>query len=345
MQEPQKILLIRLSSIGDILLTTPLLRLLHRRFPQAQIDFVVKEQFRDLLRCDPAIGTLYTLASRAGFSGLTALRAELHAQNYDLVVDVHNNWRSRFLCLGLKGGRVVRYRKYAWQRFLLIRAKIDKYPGEIPVHRRYLDTVRDWGIADDGQGLQIALDPTDRQQAQLVLQQNGYRLDELQLGFAPGAGMPTKIWPAEYFALLAERCLRQANVRIWLFGNQADRDAAERICRVHPDRIVDMTGKFTLMQTSCALAAMQGLVCNDSGLMHLATAVKCPVLAIFGPTTRQFGFYPQGSQVKVIEHEHLDCRPCSAYGSKRCPRNHFRCMREIDPLRVYEMVEPFFHLI
>ncbi|MBN1542768.1 lipopolysaccharide heptosyltransferase II [candidate division KSB1 bacterium] len=336
MPDPHKILVIRLSSIGDILLTTPLLRLLRRRFPQARIDFVVKEGFADLLRCHPAITSLIRFAPRGGLNGLVALRQELRKTNYDLVIDIHKNWRSRFMTLGFPREAVLRYRKYACQRVLLIWAKINCYPAVIPVHRRYLDALKKYGIADDGEGLEMALNPQTQQEMQVWLERNGYRAEEMNIGLAPGAGKTTKRWPAESFARLARLLMRRPDVRIWILGDRDDQTAADQIVRENPARVVDATGRLSLMQSACAIAAMNGLICNDSGLMHLATAVRCPVVAVFGPTTREFGFYPQGERCTVVEHKNLGCRPCSAYGSKRCPRRHFRCMKEIASEQVYE---------
>ena len=330
--EPQKILVIRLSSIGDILLTTPLLRLLRRRFPAARIDFVIKSRFAELLRNNPHLNEVIALETESGFESLREVHRRIRATGYDLVVDIHQNFRSRYLRLGLGCVRVVRHDKQRLRRFLLIKANLNLYDEIVPMHQRYIRALRPWGLQDDGLGLEFYLDPPAERQIGLRFAE---RPEERQLvAMAPGAGFATKRWPAVHYQETARRLQQECGVDILLLGNKADREITGPIAAAAGRGLYDWAGTLSLQQSAAALAHCQLLITNDTGLMHLACALKVPVIAIFGPTTRELGFFPVGPGAEVIEEESLDCRPCSHMGGHRCPRGHFRCMLDITPERV-----------
>lgn len=331
---PKKILVIRLSSIGDILLTTPLLRILRRRFPEARIDYVIKSRFAELLRHNPHINELLVLDTETGQEGLQALRRRISLNHYDLVIDIHKNFRSHYLRFALPGVRVVTHSKQQLRRFLLVHFRLNLYRRIVPVYQRYIRALAAWGLGDDGLGLELHVDPqAERQMALRLAERPGARL---LVGLAPGAGFATKRWPAEYYQEIARRLKREYNADILLLGNKADREVTGAIAAESGTGVYDWAGTLTLQQSAAALAHCHLLICNDTGLMHMACALKVPVLALFGPTTREFGFFPVGRRVEVIEHADLSCRPCSHLGGPHCPKGHFRCMREILPEMVME---------
>ncbi len=335
--EPRKILVIRLSSIGDILLTTPLLRLLKKRFPQSEIGFVIKKQFVDLIRTNRNVDRILSFDSSAGFSDLRRIKREIRELGYDLVIDIHKNFRSCYLRSGLLKAKVVGYSKYRLRRFLLIKLGWNLYGKVVPVHRRYLTSVADLGIRDDGAGLEFFLDLAINEKVAAELRRRGLRANSLTIGLAPGAGFATKRWLPEYYAEVARRMVAEKSAQILILGGENDYAVAREIAGLIGKPVVDVSGQFSLMESACALARCDLLITNDTGLMHLATALHIRTVAVFGPTTKEFGFFPVGGMARVAENLTLNCRPCSPMGSKRCPKGHFRCMKDLPPGRIYQL--------
>lgn len=338
---PNRILILRLSSIGDILLASPLVRVLRQRFPQAQIDFVIKAQFIDLVRSNPHLDTVLTLDTKEGRRGLTELKNTLRSRSYDLIVDIHNNFRTAYL-RRISGTSVVTLKKYKLQRFLLVRLGLDFYRRIVPVYQRYMDSVAALQVQDDGGGLEFFVTSDSSARAAAVLASLGLQPDKLTIGMAPGAGFMTKRWPSEYFIETAKKLVTRFEAQIILLGNQKETDICAAIEKGVGESVVNAAGKFSLMESAAALDVCDLLICNDTGLMHLATALKKPVIAIFGPTTRQLGFFPVGKNCRVIENINLICRPCTHIGRKHCPKKHFKCMKDILPMQVFQAVDELF---
>jgi len=335
---PKRILIIRLSSIGDIILATPVPRILKNKFPAAELDFIVKKQFAPLLQDNPYIDHILSLDTGNGRSELARLKNQLLARNYDLVVDIHNNFRSHLLKTGLPGIKVT-YKKYAFRRFLLVKFGWNLYRSVIPVTRRYLDSLATFGISDDGLGPQLFIDPATLQRMDKLLQEKGLYTTRPVICMAPGAGYFTKRWPVEYFTQLAERCIKELNAQIVLLGSAQDQQLTRQIT-VHlaDNAALDLAGSLEIMETAGVLNRADLVVSNDSGLMHLAAALKKKTVAVFGSTTRELGFFPDNPLARVMENNALPCRPCSHIGRKKCPKQHFKCMRDILPDTVFQAV-------
>ncbi len=337
--EPKAILLIRLSAIGDIILTTPLIRVLRKRFPSARIDFITKAKYADLLRFHPALSQIYEFPDHGGFAELKTARRWIAAQGYDVILDLHRNLRSYVLTWRQLRGPIPRMSKYAFRRFLLVKFGINRYREVVPVYRRYLNVAGHLGVGDDGRGSEIFI-PRD------VLQRINARLRESALpegrffALAPGAGFATKRWPIEYFIDLG-RNLSKNNRVFCILGAQQDRRLADQIRQVLPEAL-DFTGRLTLLESAAVLSQARALITNDTGLMHMAEAVKTPVVALFGSTTRELGFFPMLPESVVIENPEIRCRPCSHIGRHQCPKGHFLCMRSLKPERVFRVLKESF---
>ncbi|HPN36048.1 MAG TPA: glycosyltransferase family 9 protein [bacterium] len=341
-EDPRKILVIRLSSIGDILLTSPLLRSLRRRFPQAQIDFCLKERYADLVKGHPYLRRRMILAAPYGWSELCRMRRLIRAEKYDLIVDVHRNLRSLFL--RDRRARIASYAKHYWKRWLLVHAGVNRYQEVVPVYRRYLAGLAPWGVQPDGQGLEFFLFEEDKAVARSRLAEFGLDPSVRRIGFAVGAGHATKQWPAEQFIALAglfgESLAGRTAPRIFLYGDDRDRTVAGRIATAIGSAAIDLSGALNLRETAAMIAAMDLMVTNDSGLMHLAVALGIKTVSIFGCTTRELGFFPDAPFSRVVENTGLACRPCTAMGRRRCPKGHFRCMTEVTPEQVAAAAMP-----
>jgi len=338
--EPKKILVIRLSSMGDILLTTPLLRVLRKRFPNAKIDFVVKNRFLDLLRTNPHIDQIYSFDETIGFADLRRIKHELGGIGYDIVIDIHKNFRSGYLRCCLGGAKILKYSKYRIRRFILIKLGLNLFRQIIPVHQRYIASATSLNLKDDGQGLELLLDQAVISKSDTLLKQMGFRGDHPVVGITPGAGFNTKRWLSERFTDVARRLVDEDNAEILLFGDAREREITTPIAKAIGSSVIDLGGQLTLMETACAMAHCDVVLCNDTGLMHLASALGKKIVAIFGPTTKELGFFPLAPNSQVIQVD-LKCRPCSHVGSRKCPKGHFRCMRDITVDSVYEAVRDY----
>jgi heptosyltransferase-2 len=339
---PQKILIIRLSAIGDILLATPLLRALRTQFPEARLDFVVKAEFADVLRYHPAIATLYELNTKNGLPELQTLGRRLREMRYEVIFDIHKNFRSRYLAYAAKPQKLFQYRKHIFRRWLLVHTKINLMRRVPPIYQRYLAAAMPLGIPPlpplaGGRWLELFWREQEEREADFAI------LREARLpliGLAPGAGYFTKRWPAEYFGQLAANLIRR-NRQVVILGGAQEIALAQQIEKTvesmtgRREKIINLTGALSLLGSAAVIKRCQLLVANDSGLMHVAEAVGTPLLAIFGSTTAELGFSPQSPSSRVIENVGLSCRPCSHLGYAQCPRGHFRCMREILPDKVW----------
>jgi len=333
-----KTLIIRLSSIGDIILASPLIRVLHRKFPDAQIDFAVKMEFAELLECHPFINTLYRIDTKLGFAGLKTIKEKMKTVGYDLVIDIHNNFRSMYLRSGL-GARVVTVDKRQFERFLLTKFKINRYNGIIPVAERYIETVKEFGVENDGEGLEVFVPPEIIEKVSERLKSLRFKSSpdenrvltarEKLIGFCPGAKHSTKMWLKENFVQLGNLLKEKYNARVILFGGSEDVTLCSEIFRGITTKVINLAGELPLLEIAAVMDLCDVVVTNDTGLMHLAAARKRKVVAIFGPTVQEFGFFPYGTENVVIERRGLECRPCTHIGSAKCPKGHFKCMREI----------------
>lgn len=327
-------LVIRLSSIGDIVLSTPLLRALRTRFPDARIDYLVREEYADLVRWNPHLSATLTFPRNGGARELLDLRRRLRASGYDLLIDIHDSIRSRILTAGFPA---VRIRKRKLARFLLIHARRNWYHrlgGSPPVTERYLETVRHLGVHDDGGGPDLAVPPAAGERARRLYGEAGLAEMTPLVGLAPGARHATKRWPPERFAGAGGDLARSLGGAVALFGSAAERPVADAVRRTLAERhpalpIVDAVGMLSLADTAAALDRCAVVLTNDSGLLHMASARRRPVVAVFGSTVRAFGFAPRGPHSRVVEAAGVECRPCSHIGRDRCPKGHFRCMLDI----------------
>ncbi len=317
----KKILIIRLSSIGDILLTTPLVRSIRKTYPGIQIDFLVKEEFSELVQNNSCITNLYKY--RRADSEKQSLIDSLISANYELVIDLQNNFRSKKIVRSL-GRPVYKLKKNNFKKFLLVHFKINTLVPTAKIPERYADAAQ---IRLDDDGLEFFTDyPADS------------RLNpgENYIGFCPGAKHFTKRWPQEYFVELG-KYLESTGHKILLFGGPDEAAAAEEIAK-HLKSAINLC--FTsISQTASGMKVCKAIYTNDSGLMHLAAALKIPVIAFFGSTVKEFGFFPYKAKSAELEVENLSCRPCTHIGRATCPKKHFKCMREIKPELAFRSLE------
>lgn len=333
---PPDILIVRLSAIGDILLTTPLVRALRLRHPQAEITFVTRPSYRPLLEHNPRISRVVGWEPREGSRALAeALGGPGALKRFTHRLDLQDNLRTRRLRWRL-GGRWRTYPHHRVARSLLIRTRKNRYRDRRPVPERYFDAARGLDVAPDGGTLEIFLARGSIDTAERFLQ----TLTRQVMAVAPGASQRTKRWPIHHWIALSRRLIEQGN-DVVVLGGDMDRETADAmVSAIGPaedsgtGRIASAAG-LDLPATAALLRKCRALVAGDTGQMHLATAVGTPVVALFGPTVEAFGFFPYRAKATVLQLD-LACRPCSAQGSPACPLKHHRCLQDLQPDLVLE---------
>jgi len=328
-EDSPKILIIRLSSIGDILLTTPFIRQVRKNFPNAQIDYIIKTEFMELIQDNPHIDNLIDYDINKGIDGLKNVKENVKREKYNIIFDLHNNFRSNYIKRGCRAEINKTIVKNKITQFLFVNFKLNRYKTIIPIPEKYLNVGKPAGVVDDDQGLEMYWNEKTEKKSYEILPQYKHISGTDYFSVAPGAGLFTKAWPIEYFDRLTENILFKYKKPIVVLGSDSEKNLGSILSK--RENVIDLTGKLTLKQTSFVISKSMVLISNDSGLMHVATAVNIPVLAIFGSTTKELGFFPYRSKSIVVENKNLDCRPCSHIGRNKCPKKHFKCMIELSP--------------
>lgn len=340
MSEPAKILIIRLSSIGDILLSTPLIRVLRKRFPSSRIDYLTGVDFQELIQFNSNIDRVFIFDRSTGFRGLRDLRRKLLPERYDLVIDIHDSLRSKYLRSQIGAKRFVTINKRILKRIILIKLKWNLYKNIVSVEDKYIETIRAFGGKNDGEGLEIYIGENAKSKIDQLLREANFNLNRPVLGLSPSAKHFTKRWLPERFVKVAMQFVTEQKGKVVIFGGPEDHTLCNDIVsdiseKLGKSVVFDFSGKLSLLETAAAIDYCDLVLTNDTGLMHLARARKKRIVALFGPTVKEFGFFPQEENSVVIETLGLSCRPCSHIGSPKCPKGHFRCMKDIDAHLVY----------
>lgn len=318
-----KILIIRLSSLGDILLTTPFIRAIKSQFPDIKIDMLLREEYADVVKLNPYLNKKFLF--KKDDKSNNVLIEQLKNTNYELVIDLQNNLRSKKIVSSLKT-KSVKFDKRSFDKFLLVNFKINKLKEALQIPVRYSNTIQDLKL--DKGGLDLF---TDKSANEELIGKNNL------IGFCPGARHFTKRWLKEYFVELGNK-LTQDGYTIVLFGGRIDKEICEEINKAIPGSI-NLANDDDLLQTVADMKLCKVVVCNDSGLMHTATATGTKVIAIFGSTVKEFGFAPYNCNNLILENNSLTCRPCSHIGRSNCPKKHFDCIKSIKPDFVFEKIQ------
>jgi heptosyltransferase-2 len=351
MNRPYKrILVIRFSSVGDILLTTPVLRALKRWDQGAELHFAVKSEYALLLRENPNVDEIIQLDTELGISGFLKYALGLRGK-YDLLVDLHRSIRS-LIIRRLTGARMnLKYPKGVISRSLMIRTGWKAIAMKEPIPERYLKALEPLEITQDERGIDFPIPETIQESvlasiveeaASINISKDFKRKQEHDsyLALAPGARWATKRWLPERFAEVSDTLAEKYNLIPVLIGHSDEKSVSRAVKERMKYTAIDFTGKLDLLETGAVLKIARLLICNDSGMMHMAGALSTPIVAIFGPTTRELGFYPYRTRFEVADTD-ISCRPCHHIGSNQCPKGHHQCMTDVDVVDVIEFAERF----
>jgi ADP-heptose:LPS heptosyltransferase len=313
-----KILIIRFSSIGDIVWTTAAIRLLKTQLKDVELHFCTKKQYQEILAYNPHLDKIHLLGDK-----LMSLIKDLQKENFDYIIDLHSNVRSRIIKFYLQK-KAYTYKKYSWARWWLVKAKQNFVPQK-HIAEWYLDALKPLGIKDDSKGLEYYLAPQDQVNWQDLPQ-------EFQQGFAAfviGASEFTKKLP---FEKMIELC-QKIDQPIVLVGGKEDAEEGEKLASHFKNQpaipIFNACGKYRINQSAFLIQQAEVVFGHDTGLTHIAAAFKKKVFGIYGGTLSQY-LYPYGTDYQIFEVNNLACRPCAKAGRKNCPQGHFKCMREIE---------------
>ncbi|MDX1477620.1 MAG: glycosyltransferase family 9 protein [Saprospiraceae bacterium] len=321
---PSKVLVVRFSAIGDMVLTTPVVRCLKQQ-RGAEIHYLTKRTFASVLAGNPCIDQLITIDKSVREVG-----EQLRAVQYDHVIDLHHNLRS-LQVKRLVGAPSSSFPKLNVEKWLLVNFKVDRMP-DLHIVERYFKTVERLGVTYDGQGLDFYIDAAARAEAAPLMPAGPY------IAMAIGAGLRTKCLEPDQMVTLA----RQIDLPVILLGGPQDRKVGEHIAGLCP-RATNLAGKVSIGASAAVVDGASLLITPDTGLMHIAAALNTPVISVWGNTVPAFGmtpFYADHSNVPqaVIEVPGLPCRPCSKIGYDTCPRGHFRCIRQLPLDRIVNLV-------
>lgn len=315
-----KILIIRFSSIGDIVLTTPVIRCLKEQLMDCEIHYLTKVSFKGLIQNNPFIDKVFLLEDN-----LKQIITQLKWEDYDEVIDLHHNLRTWKIKRKLKVKNTYSFDKLNYQKWLLTKFKINRLP-KIHIVDRYLATVTHLGVKNDGKGLDYFIPKEDILPKSIFPEycQNGY------VGLVIGASYETKKLPINK---LKDLC-HQIEKPIVLLGGKEDIKIGEELAYLYPNKIWNTCGNFNLNQSAYLVKMADFIISNDTGLMHIAAAFHKKIISIWGNTVPEFGMNPYYGDQKVYAFESqvadLKCRPCSKIGHHSCPKKHFKCMMKQD---------------
>jgi len=321
--KPTKILVIRFSSIGDIILTTPVLAEMKKQYPDTDIDFLVMDTFKEAIEGNRCINRLILFNKEAnkGISGIYNFSKILKSQQYDLVVDLHAKLRSILLCLFL-GVKTLRYRKRSWWKGLGVKSRIIRYHVDDTIVKNYFHPLKDMGIRYQRESLSFDFTRTDLEK---VIPYRQFII------MAPGAANETKKWPGEYFLELGNRL----SGTLILIGGNSEWGQLEKIKKGIGERCINLAGKLTLKESGALISRADYVLANDSGPFHITRGVGTKVFVIFGPTDPNMFEYDDNA---ILIYQNEKCAPCSLHGDTICPKGHFHCMKKLTPEIVHDKI-------
>ncbi|UTW64136.1 glycosyltransferase family 9 protein [bacterium SCSIO 12741] len=315
-----KILIIRFSSIGDIVLTTPVIRAAKKQIENAEVHLLTKKAFLPVVEANPYLDKIHVINSK-----VSEVMPDLKKENFDFVADLHNNLRSSRVKRGLRV-ESASFPKLNWEKWLLVNFKKNRMP-DLHIVERYIYTLARFGVTADGEGLDYFIPDEEKVDLKKALPdsfQKGY------LAWVIGGSYYTKMMPVDKVLSIA----RKIKQPIVLLGGPEDRENGKEIRMRMGDQVYNACGEFSINASASLVEQASAVITNDTGLMHVAAAFNRPVLSVWGNTTPDLGMYPympgKEGLSKIMQIEDLSCRPCSKLGHKKCPKKHFYCMRLLD---------------
>lgn len=324
----KKILVIRFSSIGDIVLTSPVVRCIKQQIPGVEVHYLTKKAFLPIAQAIGNTDKIYSIEK-----DVKEVIDDLKKEGYDFIVDLHHNLRSAQVKSALKK-KSAAFPKLNIEKWLLVNLKINKMPG-IHIVDRYFDAVQSLGVKNDGLGLEYHI-PSEEEidvtaQNFEPLLKNGY------IGFVIGANHFTKQLPTHKIISICKKL----DMPVVLLGGKGDEAKAQEIEKAVGTKIYNACGKYSIHGSASLVRQAKKIITHDTGLMHIAAAFMKDIISVWGNTIPEFGMYAYmpGANSHIMEVKGLSCRPCSKIGFKACPKKHFKCMEQIDEEKVIKFIK------
>ena len=313
----KKVLIVRFSSIGDIVLTTPIIRCVQKQL-NAEVHFLTKTKFKNILQHNPYISKLYSIEGK-----LSEVIDELTEENYDYIIDLHKNLRTQELKLRL-GIKSYTYNKLNIEKWVRVNLKINRLP-EKHIVDRYFEGISALNVTNDGRGLDHFTSPSEQEESDAIIGAiQHYNVLVL------GANYYTKRIPTT----LSEQIIRKSEYPIILLGGKDVSVEANKLANLYPRETINLVGKTSLAVSSGIIRRANEIHTGDTGLMHIAAAYKKKIHTYWGNTIPDFGMYAYLPPIAKdrVDHQvaNLSCRPCSKLGYDKCPKGHFKCMLDIE---------------
>lgn len=312
-----KVLIVRFSSIGDIVLTSPVVRAMKDQFPQWELHYLTKRKFNSIVELNPNISKVYTIEE-----SIDEVIKELKLEKYDHILDLHHNIRTASLISKLNAPSST-FRKLNVKKWLLVNLKVDRLP-KIHIVDRYFEAAERLGVRNDMRAGEFYIGDSNHVnvQSKFGLTPKNY------IAVAIGAQFNTKRMPAE----LLVKILKDVNKPIIILGGPTDVDLAAEIVSLGISDLINAVGELSIQESASVIQQAAKLLTNDTGMMHIGACLDTEIVSVWGNTVPELGMYPYypGQEEKYSIHEvkNLGCRPCSKIGYAKCPKGHFKCMMD-----------------
>ena len=329
-----RILIIHTAFIGDIVLSTPLIKKIKDTYPDSDITYVTTPSGEAILKNNPHLNNIIVYDKRGehkGISGVWQLGKRLRYENFNMVITPHRYLRSSILSWLSRSPIRKGYDIASGSCLFTEKIKYDRTKHEV-------DKLLSFVAPENKKRYEIELYPGEKEKMKGDnLWKENLLEDKKVVVLAPGSKWFTKQWPVEYFNKLAKSLKKLSNVRLIVVGGKDEINLP-----IEKENIIDMRGKTSLLELADILSRADVVVTNDSSPIHIASAFKKPrIFALFGPTIEKFGFFPWSLNSKVFQVDGLKCRPCGIHGGKSCPEKHFKCMRDILPEEVFNEIKEY----
>mgnify|MGYP000656386034 CR=1 FL=1 len=311
----KKFLIIRFSSIGDIVLTTPVVRCLRKKYPNAQIHYLTKVAFAPIVQANPNIDKVFAIEKST-----KSVVEKLKKEGYHHIIDLHKNLRSKKVIMAL-GVKATSFPKLNVEKFLMVKFKMNRLP-KIHIVDRYFEAVKSLGVNNDKEGLDFFIPEQEKIAAKnLPPQYNALVI---------GAAHKTKSLTTPQLIKIAKESI----LPVLLIGGKKETEIANEITKVVGENAINTCGEYNLYQSASVIQQASCVITPDTGMMHIASAFNKKIISVWGNTIPAFGMYPympqQPNAFKIFEVKELSCRPCSKIGYDECPKRHLKCILDID---------------
>lgn len=329
-----RILIIHTAFIGDIVLSTPLIKKIKDTYPDSDITYVTTPSGEAILKNNPHLNNIIVYDKRGehkGISGVWQLGKRLRYENFNMVITPHRYLRSSILSWLSRSPIRKGYDIASGSCLFTEKIKYDRTKHEV-------EKLLSFVAPENKKRYEIELYPGEKEKMKGDnLWKENLLEDKKVVVLAPGSKWFTKQWPVEYFNKLAESLKKLSNARLIVVGGKDEINLL-----IEKENTIDMRGKTSLLELADILSRADVVVTNDSSPIHIASAFKKPrIFALFGPTIEKFGFFPWSLNSKVFQVDGLKCRPCGIHGGKSCPEKHFKCMRDILPEEVFNEIKEY----